>query len=222
MTRRLKSDRRLMILDAARKTIAARGFLGTRSQDVAEAARVSEGLLFRYFPSMRALQEAVVAKGMEGKPEPWPRGLSELRPRAALRAAASAFLSVFVRDPALLRLTLFGALFGDSDSVEPYRREVRRTSRQIASLVRRWKEAGWVRSTLDPRSVACLFVSTLVYGVMTQDVLGLTQRESSLDAGIHALVELLRGSDETVALGAGPVRQPVTLKSWRDLPGRRR
>ena len=113
MHRLLKQDRRVLILDAARKTLAARGFLGTRAQDVAEAAQVSEGLLFRYFPSMRALQEAVIAKGRRSKPAPWPRRLSEMPPRAALRTVASAFLSVFVRDPALLRLTLFGALFGN-------------------------------------------------------------------------------------------------------------
>lgn len=222
MNRLLSHDRKMLILDAARKTMAIRGFLGTRAQDVAEAAQVSEALLFRYFPSMRALQQAVVANGKNRKPTPWPKRLSEMSPHAALRTAASAFLSVFVRDPALLRLTLFGALFGDSDSVEPYRREVRRTTRRIALLIQRWKEDGWVRRTADPHSVACLFVSALVHSVMTSDVFGLPRKDTSLETDIRALIELLKGSEDLQERDDFRVRKPVRLRSLRDLPRRRR
>lgn len=215
MSRLLSEDRKVRILDAARKTIAARGFLGTRAQDVAETAQVSEALLFRYFPSMRALQEAVVATGKGSKPVPWPRHLSEMSPPAALRAAASAFLSVFVRDPALLRLTLFGALFGDMDSVEPYCREVRRTTRRIELLIRGWKQSGWARKSVDPYGVACLFVSALVHAVMTSDVFGLPRKKTSLETDIGALIELLKGTEAAGGQERLPIR-PVRFHPLRD------
>jgi AcrR family transcriptional regulator len=53
------ADRRESILAAATSVFAADGFGGTRTQQVAKAAGVSEALLFRHFPSKQALYDAV-------------------------------------------------------------------------------------------------------------------------------------------------------------------
>ncbi|MFD0389887.1 TetR/AcrR family transcriptional regulator [Tistrella bauzanensis] len=54
-TERRKAERRSLILKAAREQIAAEGFRGTRVRLVAARAGVSEGTIYRYFPSMTAL-----------------------------------------------------------------------------------------------------------------------------------------------------------------------
>src|SRR5437763_795673 len=55
-TLRMTSDlRRQLILGAAKRCFARNGFAGTTTKSVAAAAAISEGLLFKHFPSMAAL-----------------------------------------------------------------------------------------------------------------------------------------------------------------------
>jgi len=59
-TRRLSSDeRRESILQAARGVFAENGFRGTTTRALAEAAGVSEALLFQHFPTKEALYAAM-------------------------------------------------------------------------------------------------------------------------------------------------------------------
>lgn len=86
-TRRLAhADRRSSILEAATTAFAAKGFDGARTLEIAEAAGVSEALLYRHFPSKQALYDAVLERLIEEQdrniailhlPEPSTRGLVE-------------------------------------------------------------------------------------------------------------------------------------------------
>jgi AcrR family transcriptional regulator len=54
--------RREQLLDAALKAFAARGVDGASVKDVAEAARVTPGLLYRYFDSKETLVKTLLAE----------------------------------------------------------------------------------------------------------------------------------------------------------------
>jgi AcrR family transcriptional regulator len=59
-TARLSSEeRRAAIIKAVRRTFAEKGFHGTTTRELAEAAGVSEALLFKHFPSKEALFSAM-------------------------------------------------------------------------------------------------------------------------------------------------------------------
>jgi AcrR family transcriptional regulator len=61
-SRRLSSDeRRVSILKAARGVFAESGFRGTTTRALAEAAGVSEALLFQHFPTKEALYAAMLS-----------------------------------------------------------------------------------------------------------------------------------------------------------------
>jgi AcrR family transcriptional regulator len=69
-TPRLASDlRREQILEAARGCFARTGFAGTTTKSVAQAAGISEGLLFRHFPTKAALYAEILAEACETDPE---------------------------------------------------------------------------------------------------------------------------------------------------------
>ena len=51
--------RRQLILAAAKRCFARNGFAGTTTKSVAAAAAISEGLLFKHFPSKAALEASV-------------------------------------------------------------------------------------------------------------------------------------------------------------------
>src|SRR5439155_2367484 len=66
---RLDSEaRRNRIVDAALPLFARKGFAGTTTKEIAEAARVSEALVFKHFPSKAALYEEIVQLGCLGDP----------------------------------------------------------------------------------------------------------------------------------------------------------
>jgi AcrR family transcriptional regulator len=69
-TLRMTSDlRRQLILGAAKRCFARNGFAGTTTKSVAAAASISEGLLFKHFPSKAALYAEILAEECEADPE---------------------------------------------------------------------------------------------------------------------------------------------------------
>ena len=53
------ADRRIDIINAARRVFVEKGFYRTTTRELAEAAGVSEALLFKHFPSKEALYSAI-------------------------------------------------------------------------------------------------------------------------------------------------------------------
>jgi TetR/AcrR family transcriptional regulator, transcriptional repressor of aconitase len=68
-TLRMTGDlRRQLILSAAKRCFARNGFAGTTTKSVAAAASISEGLLFKHFPSKAALYAEILAEECEADP----------------------------------------------------------------------------------------------------------------------------------------------------------
>jgi len=69
-TLRMTSDlRRQLILSAAKRCFARNGFAGTTTKSVAAAAAISEGLLFKHFPSKAALYAEILTEECEADPD---------------------------------------------------------------------------------------------------------------------------------------------------------
>ena len=60
--------RRELILSAAKRCFARNGFAGTTTKSVAAAAAISEGLLFKHFPTKSALYAEILAEECEADP----------------------------------------------------------------------------------------------------------------------------------------------------------
>lgn len=60
--------RRELILSAAKRCFARHGFAGTTTKSVAAAASISEGLLFKHFPTKSALYAEILAEECEADP----------------------------------------------------------------------------------------------------------------------------------------------------------
>lgn len=68
-TIRLDSDERhKAIVMTAVPLFARKGFAGTTTREIAESANISEGLLFRHFPTKRHLYAEILRLGCEGDP----------------------------------------------------------------------------------------------------------------------------------------------------------
>lgn len=96
-----------VILEATARVLVAHGFERTTTNRVAEAAGVSVGSLYQYFPSKEGLVAAVVAQHIDQMRALVARGLEEARD-LPLAAAARALIELLVEahavDPALHRV----------------------------------------------------------------------------------------------------------------------
>jgi AcrR family transcriptional regulator len=90
-TIRLDSDeRRKAIVAAAVPLFARKGFAGTTTRELAEAAGISEALLFRHFPSKRHLYSEILQLGCEG--DPALERLATLEPSTATLVGMTRFM----------------------------------------------------------------------------------------------------------------------------------
>ena len=91
---RLDSDeRRQAIVDAAVPLFARKGFAGTTTRELAEAAGISEALLFRHFPSKQLLYREILQQlGCQGDP-----GLEQLASLPASTATLVGMVRFMVR-----------------------------------------------------------------------------------------------------------------------------
>lgn len=100
-TLRLTGDlRREQILEAARRCFARYGYAGTTTKSVAAAASISEGLLFKHFPTKAALYAEILVEACEADPEM--HRLLELKPSTStLVILIREMVSHFLRAPEL-------------------------------------------------------------------------------------------------------------------------
>jgi TetR/AcrR family transcriptional regulator, fatty acid metabolism regulator protein len=176
----LTIDKRRLLLQAAVRVFARRGFHAARVGDIAEEAGVAHGLLYHYFSSKEEVLETIFR-------ETWADLLAAVRDveesgepaQEQLRQVAAILLRSWRRDPDLVRVLVRGV----ARSSEPDRRvgDVGDAFAAIERIVRRGQEAGELRPELDARLTSVIF-----YGAIEELLTGW-------------VLELLPDGDEDVA-----------------------
>jgi AcrR family transcriptional regulator len=154
------SGRRAELVAAAFQRIAADGFEGLRTRDVAADVGVNIATLHYYFPTKEALIRGVIGYAMHRFRETLPRdGACIEQLRAHLRGLAR----LMREDRALW--AVMGELVlrapRDSDLEHIFRQADTTWQRQLAELLGRCVEEGSLPATLDPDGVAALMVAAL-------------------------------------------------------------
>lgn len=156
------ADRSMAILDAAEAILLRDGFGRAGMAEVARAAGVSDGLIYRYYPGKKALLDAVLARFYE-------RILARLEAEMAatagfarsLETLIATHLHVLEEDAGLCRLFIAevrGA--AEYPGSQLYALNRRYTS-VLLRLLAQGKAEGVVRADVDP-----LLVRDLIYGGM--------------------------------------------------------
>lgn len=174
-------ERQASLITAAASLFAANGFKGTTTKEIAKAAGVSEALVFKYFPTKRALYAAILAEKAQ---------YSELR--EAVEEAAkkqdderlfTLLASYRIRkgaDPTLLRLLLFSALEGHEMSDMFFRQQYRVFYDLLAGYIGRRIEDGAFRA-VDPLLAARAFFGVIVHHRLLHDIFGLPMHRDHED-----------------------------------------
>lgn len=202
-TRYSAADRRRQIMDVAVKLFARQGFNGTTTRQVAQAAGVTEALIFRHFPSKEDLYWAVIDSKCSavGQRELQRRLASGGDDRQVFTAIAEDIVRRRSQDPGLIRLLLFTGLEHHRLSDRFFRTHVARYYQMLAQHIRRRIACGAFRR-VEPLLAARGFLGMIGHYLMMQELFG---------AGLHQKLP----AREAVA-----VLTDIWLEGMRQRPGR--
>jgi AcrR family transcriptional regulator len=180
-SRTSSQKRQASLIGTAASLFAAKGFKGTTTKEIAKATGVSEALLFKYFPTKRALYAAILAEKAQYT------GLREAVEEAAKKQDDERLFTVLASyrirkgaDPTLLRLLLFSALEGHEMSHMFFRQHYRVFYDLLTDYIRRRIEDGAFRP-VDPLLAARAFFGVIVHHRLLHDIFGLPMHRTHED-----------------------------------------
>ena len=183
-------DKRRLILDAAVRVFAHRGYHTSRVGDITAEAGVAHGLLYHYFSSKDELLETIFR-------ETWTELLeaiaeverADVPAREQLRQVAAIMLRSWLRQPDLVRVLV--REIGRSPDLQRRLGEVGEVFAAIERIVARGQREGELRRELDPR-----LASYVVYGAVETILTGwvlaqLPGAEEDVGRAERAVVEIV-------------------------------
>ncbi len=184
--------RRRQIIETAASLFSRKGFGGTTTRRVAEAAGISETTIFKHFATKDDLYAAIIeaktqTEAILGSAEPAARRGDDA---GVLRALAQELIGRTQADPTLMRLLLFSALEGHALSEMFFRSRVKRVDEFLSRYIRERVAAGAFQP-LDPLQAAWNFIGMIAYHLLYQEVFGQKPPPHlTTDRAIEEMVEL--------------------------------
>lgn len=173
---------------------------------IAEQMGVTQGALFRHFPSKDAIFEAVMTWVAERLLDRIERAAKRApTPLAALDAMFMSHLSFVVDHPGVPRM-MFGELQhpGQSPAKRVAQRLLERYAARLATTIDEGKAIGEIRADLDTRAAAVLFIGTIQGLVMQSMISGNVRQARQRAPDVFAIFAKGVSSSQQSGSGAAP------------------
>src|SRR6266850_898927 len=159
-------DRRLQLLAVAVTLFSDRGFRGTTTKEIAQAAGVSEAMVFRHFANKEELYAAILdhkASGGAFDPEEMvAEALQQKDDRAVFEGLALGALQHHERDPEFQRLLLHSALERHELAQMFFEEFVRRVYEFLGGYIRQ-RQGDGALIEMDPAIVVRAFIGMVMH-----------------------------------------------------------
>jgi TetR/AcrR family fatty acid metabolism transcriptional regulator len=199
-------DKRRLILDAAIRVFARRGFHHCRVSDVADDAGVAYGLVYHYFDSKEEILNTLFI-------ERWQIMLDaiaeidrrDLTARDKLYAIASFIIDSYRHEPDLMKVIIVEVTRSAHSFGRFHLEEIREAYEGIARIVEGARAEGSFKSDIPAEFAALCF-----YGAIEQLLTGwifelLPQTDEEFERAKGLVVEAICGGLEAAPTGAAPV-----------------
>src|SRR5436189_1146973 len=155
-----QEDKRRLILDAAVRVFARKGYHASRVGDIAEEAGVAHGLLYHYFASKEELLETVFRETWSDLLEAFARVVAtDATAAEQLRQVTAILLRSWRRDPDLVRVLVREV--GRSQTLPSRVTEIGAVFRAIEEIVARGQEAGELLPDVSPQLASWIFYGAI-------------------------------------------------------------
>jgi TetR/AcrR family transcriptional regulator, fatty acid metabolism regulator protein len=197
------ADKRRLILDAAVRVFAQRGFNGCRVSDIADEAGVAYGLVYHYFRSKDEVLDTLFL-------ERWNVMLDVIReldarddaPREKLHAITSFIVDSYRHDPDLMKVIIVEVTRAANSFGRTHLAKIREAYELIGAIVERAQADGTFKTTVTPEFAAMAF-----YGAIEQVLTGwifdvLPRGDDEYEHAKDYVVETICGGLDRDPLGA--------------------
>jgi TetR/AcrR family fatty acid metabolism transcriptional regulator len=185
-----RADKRQLLLDAAIRVFARKGYHAARIGDIAQEAGVAYGLLYHYFASKETVLETVfrdtwtamldAVNGIEAAGGP---------ARVQVRRVAAVVLGSWKLNPDLVRVLVREVT--RSPHLQNEVGEIQQAMDALQRIVVRGQESGEFRASLDPRLAAWILYGALEE-VLTGWVLGAPpENDEDVALAVRTVTELV-------------------------------
>ena len=187
-----QEDKRRLILEAAVRVFARKGYHTCRVGEIAEEAGVAHGLLYHYFRSKDEVLETVFRETWTDIVGAAQRVEETVEPaRERLTGIAKILLRAWKRDPDLVRVVVREGL--RSPDLQRLVAEIRQAFEAIERIVARGQREGEFRDDVDARLASVVFYGALEE-ILTGWVLGtLADGDEQIAAAERTVVEIVCG-----------------------------
>jgi TetR/AcrR family transcriptional regulator len=188
-------QRRQQFIDAALHLFSTRGFRGTTTRAIAEAADVSEALLFRHFATKQDLYAAILRtkaeqSGFKARLQMVKRHAKRTNDAALVQELVKATLESYQQDPEFQRLMLYATLEGHELATASQQVFGRPTFAFLRAYILERQAAGVLRPG-DPGLLAVALVALPAYFALLDTVLGVKRAEESGDHTVDLFTRLI-------------------------------
>jgi TetR/AcrR family transcriptional regulator len=152
---------RALVIDAAERLFAERGFAATSMRDISAASGVSHPLIHHHFGSKEELYAAVKRRMVEGYARRFPAAARATNRPLSVRAEMRRIMTYLAENPVLLRLCGWTRLEGDIQ-VWPGEPDLLDTLRRRVEVAQR---RGRVRDDLDPDVLSLMIFGLILFWV---------------------------------------------------------
>lgn len=161
--------RQEQIIQVAVDLAGERGMQGVTTQDMADAMGLTQGAIFRHFPSKDAIWLAAmgwIRERLMGVLGAAAQGAAD--PLDALARMFHAHVDFIAKHPAIPRMVFSGQMLHDSPKLKALVQEIiSGYEDRLMALLREAREAGLARADLDEQSAAILFIG-MIQGLVVQ------------------------------------------------------
>jgi AcrR family transcriptional regulator len=199
---RLAAEKRRVILDAAVRVFARRGFNGCRVSDIADEAGVAYGLVYHYFRSKDEVLDTLFLERWNVMLEVI-RDLDEtdLTPRDKLATITGFIVDSYRHDPELMKVIIVEVTRAANSFGQTHFAKIREAYELIADVVADAQARGDFKDTVTPQFAALAF-----YGAIEQVLTGwifdmLPQGEAEFEQAKVFVVETICGGLEAAPQG---------------------
>jgi TetR/AcrR family transcriptional regulator len=167
-------ERRRVIVEAALALFSQKGFRGTTTKEIAEAAGCSEATIFKHFTTKDELYSAILeAKSrIEETLAKAAHAAAQKDDSGVFRAVGLESLTRTEQDPSLMRLLLFSALEGHGLSHLFFESKVRRLHEFLSSYIK-GRIADGAFQPVDPLLAARGFVGMIAHHLLIHEIFGM-------------------------------------------------
>jgi AcrR family transcriptional regulator len=164
----LAAEKRRLILDAAVRVFARKGFNQCRVSDIADEAGVAYGLVYHYFRSKDEVLDTLflerwnvmldVIRDLDGR---------DIPAREKLHGLASFIVDSYRHDPDLMKVIIVEVTRAANSFGQTHLAEIREAYRLIAQIAEKAQASGEFKATVTPEFAAMAF-----YGAIEQVLTG--------------------------------------------------